>query len=190
MIALQELLTLPLPFSLPSLPPVRRPLLRHLPFVATTATASSSISSTTFSFATFASFCFSASTCSDASACKARSRGQTSDPSFSSPPPTPFVSLLPPSFSLFHLSPGSSIRPLSSASLLLTRSHPLARSARARASLLRISLRVVVYVAIPRLCVRVCVYTYMCVCVRTYSREVARLSGPLTYYREPPLACL
>lgn len=150
------------PSPSPSLaPPV--PLLRHLPFVATTA--SSSISSITFSFATFASFCFSASTCSDASACKARSRGQTSD--------LPFplhLSLSPPFIFLLHPFLSPTLLPVS------PNSHPLARSARlSSASRATVS---------SFTCACVYVYIYM------YSREVARLSGPLTYYREPPLACL
>lgn len=161
------LLLAPLPSPFTSPPSLRRN--HRLP------PSSSSISSTTFSFATFASFCFSASTCSDASACKARSRGQTSDSPFPSPPLTPFVSL-PPSLSL----------------PILQTARTLSLDPRARVS----PPHLVVYVAVPRLCVRIPVRA--CVRARIYkymyahigSREVARLSGPLTYYREPPLACL
>lgn len=133
---------LPSPFTSP--PSLRRN--HRLP------PSSSSISSTTFSFATFASFCFSASTCSDASACKARSRGQTSDSPFPSPPLTPFVSL-PPSLSL----------------PILQTARTLSLDPRARASLLRISsftwlYRDCVYVY---LCVRACVHVCINICMHT-----------------------
>lgn len=189
------------------------------PFVATTTATidghhllpslpSLPSSSFAFFFTIFASFRFFASTRSDASACKARSRAQTGV----------FLSLLLPLYTLsrpldlssphvtFHSLPffpysshnylsqffDPSYSPLPWYPLYLsvfailssvTLSRSLFRSIRAR-----VRLTASLHLAPP--CRRLRRYTEICIRAESRAQKERDYRGPLTYYREPPLACL
>lgn len=203
---------LPLPFAC-------RPLLRHLSFRRNhhchhwrhhllPSLLSLPSSSFAFFFTIFASFRFFASTRSDASACKARSRGQTGV----------FLSLLLPLYTLsrpldlssvhvtFHSLPffpysshnylsqffDPSYSPLPWYPLYLsvfailssvTLSRSLFRSIRAR-------VRLTASLHLPPPCRRLRRYTEICIGAESRAQKERDYRGPLTYYREPPLACL